>query len=172
MLKQPAVSRGSTQIVARKVSVSETIAAQQFTGYSLHSAMETLTLTQRILIRVREEMARQELSQRDIAAFTAISESKISKIMHGTVELSVEDADRLCRAVNLSPAEAVRDRGMEFCAEMTPTEMRLLELWRAMSKADHDVYWYLMTTHTKAAPLESRRALPQRAVRKRLDGRG
>ena len=95
MLIQPALSSPVTQIVVKKIAVVEIVAAEAVTDYSLRVPMTTPTLTQRFLTRVREEMARLELSQRDIAAFSGLSESKISKIMHGVLELGVEDAAKL-----------------------------------------------------------------------------
>jgi transcriptional regulator with XRE-family HTH domain len=169
LLIQPALSSPVTQIVVKKIAVVEIVAAEAVTDYSLRVPMTTPTLTQRFLTRVREEMARLELSQRDIAAFSGLSESKISKIMHGVLELGIEDAAKLCAAVSLSITEAVRDRGMEFCAEMTPTELRLLELWRKMSQPERDAYFQIMGGKVK---LEGRRALPQRASRLRKDSRG
>jgi hypothetical protein len=40
--------------------------------------------------------------------------------------MTVEDLGALCFALDLHPSEAVRDQGLEFLAEMTPTELRVL----------------------------------------------
>lgn len=159
------MSRHFYQLFAEKLAVPETVASTSVTGYSLRAPMERPTVTQRILTRIQEEMARLELSQRDVAAFSGLSESKISKLRHGVLDLGLEDAGKLSAAVGLSLTEAVRDRGMEFCAEMTPTEMRFLELLRAMTQADRDAFFQLAGAKVKTEP---RRALPAKAVKKRL----
>lgn len=156
-------SIGWAQIIEPKVSITATVAAAEVTGYSLDAPMSP-THTQRVLTRFREEMTRLELTQTDVSTFSGLSQSKISKIMHGVLELGLEDAGKLCAAVGLSLTEAVRDRGMEFCAEMTPTEMRFLELLRSMTQADRDAFFQLAGAKVKTEP---RRALPSKVAKKR-----
>ncbi len=127
--------------------------------------------SEHVRLRLREEMTRRDMSQRDVAGILNWSQSKVAHILNGRVELSVDDLEAFCFGVGISITEAVRDRGLEFCAEMTPTEMRLLELWRAMGQADRDAHWHMMTAHTKAVLPEQRRAAPSRIVKKRIDGR-
>lgn len=87
----------------------------------------------RVRLRIKEEMQRQHLSQRDVAGILGgWSQSRVAKILTGRVKMTVEDLGSLCFAVGISPAEAVRDRGLEFCAEMTPTELRILERLREL----------------------------------------
>ncbi len=125
-----------------------------------------------VRMRLREEKDRQKMSTRDIAGILGWSQSRVGKILSGRVGLDLDDCESLCFALGIGLTEAVRDRGMEFCAEMTPTEMRLIEMWRKMGKDDRDAHWHIMTAHTKAALPESRRAAPQRVVRKRDRARG
>ncbi len=123
--------------------------------------------SEHVRLRLREEMTKRDMSQRDVAGILSWSQSKVAHILNGRVEMSVDDLEAFCFGVGISITEAVRDRGLEFCAEMTPTEMRLLELWRAMGTADRDAHWHIITAHTKAALPEQRRALPSRNVKKR-----
>jgi len=53
---------------------------------------------------------------------------------------------------------------MEFCAEMTPTELRFLELLRSMTQPDRDAFFQLAGAKVKT---EQRRALPSKIVKKR-----
>jgi transcriptional regulator with XRE-family HTH domain len=87
----------------------------------------TDTTSTRARERIRLEMHRLKLNQADLANQINWTQSKVSKVLNGDTELAVEDLDALCFAVNLRITEAVRDHGMEFCAELTPTELRIVE---------------------------------------------
>lgn len=89
-------------------------------------------LNHRVVRRLRDEMTRRKLSQRDVAGLLQWSQSRIAKLLTGRVELSVNDLAALCFAMDLLPTEAVRDHGLEFCAEMTPSELRFLERFRQL----------------------------------------
>lgn len=121
--------------------------------------------SEQVRILLREVMAKKDMSQRDVAGIVGWSQSKVAHILNGRVELNVDDLSEFCFGVGLSLTEAVRDRGMEFCAEMTPTEMRFLELLRSMTQADRDAFFQLAGAKVKTEP---RRALPAKAVKKRL----
>jgi transcriptional regulator with XRE-family HTH domain len=120
--------------------------------------------SEHVRLRLREEMAKKDMSQRDVAGILGWSQSKVAHILNGRVELNVDDLAEFCFGVGLSLTEAVRDRGMEFCAEMTPTEMRFLELLRSMTQADRDAFFQLAGARMKT---EQRRALPSKIVKKR-----
>lgn len=98
---------------------------------SIVPAMQTLS--ERVRDRVREEMKRQKMSQRDIAGVLKWSQSRVAHILTGRVEMGVQDLEGFGFALGISLPELVRDRGMEFCAEMTPSELRLHEMVRAMT---------------------------------------
>jgi transcriptional regulator with XRE-family HTH domain len=89
--------------------------------------MTSETPAERALLRVRAEMARKKMSQRDVAGILDWSQSRVSKNLNERIELGVNDLGDLCFAVGISLTEAVRDQGLEFCAELTPTEVRVLE---------------------------------------------
>ena len=77
-------------------------------------------------------MTRLQLSQRDVAGLLGWSQSKVAHILTGHVVLSVDDLADFCFALGLRVTEAVRDRGLQFCAEMTPSELRTLEKMRQL----------------------------------------
>lgn len=89
--------------------------------------MGVVTPAERAILRIREEMTARNLTQRDLADRLKCSQGRIAKMLKGRVELRVNDLDELARAVGLSTIEALRDRGLEFYAELTPSEVRLLE---------------------------------------------
>ena len=107
-------------------------------------------------LRIREEMERQRLSQRELVQLLGDgwTQSGIQKILVGRVQLTVDDLESICFALGIHLTEVVRDHGLEFCAEMTPTEMRMLERLRQMPTEERDLYLRLMEVkaHTRAEP--------------------
>ena len=99
--------------------------------------MTRTTVAARALLRIREEMEVRDITQRDLAERFGDSQSRIAKILNQGVNLRVEDLERLCETVGISVAEAVRDRGYEFYAELTPIEVRLLERLRRRPELVH-----------------------------------
>lgn len=111
-------------------------------------------------MRVREEMDRQKLSQREVADLLKWSQSRVAKNLTGRVELTVDDLADLCFAVNLSIVEAVRDQGMEFCADMTPSELRMLRLVRQLPTSLVKSLMELLDVHSSKTRIEQRHARP------------
>lgn len=91
-------------------------------------------LNERARQRIREEAAKRRLSHRTMAGFLSWGFNKVTQKMTGRTPMTLNEFDALCFAVGLQPTEAVRDRGLEFCAEMTPTELRLIEHYRQLPK--------------------------------------
>lgn len=110
-----------------------------------------LHLADNARVRVRDEMQRKNMSQREMADLLDCSQSKIAKLLTGRIEMTVNDLEQLCFAVGLSPVEAIRDRGLEFCAELTPTMLRRVERMGQMAVEDLDALDRLLriTTHTQ-----------------------
>lgn len=98
-----------------------------------------MTAAERAVLRIREEMAERKISQRDLAETLSCSQGRIAKILNGGVRLTVNDLDTLAKAVGLYLTEVVRDRGLEFSAELTPTELRVLERLRRRPNVLHAV---------------------------------
>lgn len=92
-----------------------------------------MTPAERALERIKEEMARRKLSQRDIAERLGCSQGRVAKMMAGRVKLRVNDLALLAESVGLPLCETIRDRGLEFYAEMSPLELRWLEVFRGKS---------------------------------------
>ncbi len=124
-------------------------------------------LAERARRRVREELDRLGVTQRDICGQLKWSQAKVAQKLTGRTPWTLNELEALCFIAGISITEAVRDRGLEFCAEMTPSEMRLLELWRKMSQADRDAYFQLMTGKTSGGRSEQRRAAPSKIAKKR-----
>lgn len=83
--------------------------------------------------RIRDELDARGISQRDLADLLTRAtnenwrQARIGKVLTGAVELKVDDAAVIASVIGLTLTEVVRDRGLEFYAEMTPTELRILE---------------------------------------------
>lgn len=114
------------------------------------------TTSSRVRARLLQEMKDRKMSQTDIAGILEWTQPRVSKILHGRVELGVEELSALCFAVGISLTEAVRDRGMEFCAEMTPTELRFLERLRQLPTSDRDAFLQVLGVKLKTAAPERR----------------
>lgn len=90
----------------------------------------------RVRLRIKEELEARELSQRDLADLISRrstevwTQSRIGKVLKGRVRLCVEDVALIADVLDLPLSEIVRDRGLEFYAEMTPTEVRIIERLR------------------------------------------
>lgn len=123
-------------------------------------------LAERARARIRDEMSRKKLSQRDVAGLLGgWSQSRVAKLLTGRVEIGLTDLDSLCFAVGLSPVEAIRDHGLEFLAEMTPTELRILERLRQIPKPTVDALIQILDMH-KTTRMEQRRATKLRVQKK------
>jgi len=85
-------------------------------------------------------MERKRLTTRDVAGILTWSQSRVQKVLAGTRKLSVDDLEALCFAMDLSLPEVVRDHGMEWCAEMTPTEHRFLLRLRELDHETRDTF--------------------------------
>lgn len=125
------------------------------------------TASSRARARILRAMKERDLSQTDIAGFLNWTQPRVSKVLHGRVELGVEELAALCFAVGIALTEAVRDPGMEFCAEMTPSELRFVERIRQLDQHTRDAVMQILDVRTKTR-MEERRAAPKRAGRKKM----
>jgi len=96
-----------------------------------------VTVADRVRARLREEMAARGVSYRKMADRLAKrqrlkwTQSKVAKILRGRVELKVDDVAAFSTEIGMGLVEIVRDRGVDYCAELTPSELRLLDIVRA-----------------------------------------
>jgi transcriptional regulator with XRE-family HTH domain len=109
----------------------------------------------RVRLRLREEIARKRLNQRDLGNQLGWSQSRVGKLLTGRTALDVEDLAEMCFVVGISLVEAVRDHGLEFCADMTPTEMRVLERYRQLTDPMKDAVLLILDVK-KQTRMESR----------------
>lgn len=107
-------------------------------------------MNERVRLRFREEADKRGLSYNDLAGFLQWSHSKITKKLTGRTMIDLDEFEALCFALNLTPTEAVRDRGLEWCAEMTPAELRRLEVERQLPKPTLDAIDHLLRVNVEA----------------------
>jgi len=107
---------------------------------------------------------KKKLSQREIADLLRWSQSRVAKLLTGRVEMGVDDLAGLCFALDLRLTEVVRDHGLEFLAEMTPTELRILERLRQIPQPVIDAVMTLLDVNKNTA-LQTRRAAPPKKGR-------
>jgi len=113
--------------------------------------------------RLREELAKRKLSARAAAKHLGWHPSRVYHLLDGTVEMCVDDLEAFAIILQMRPTELVRDRGLEFAAEMTPTEYRFYERIRELTPQQIDA---AMTLLAVAAPT-ARRALPAKTSKGR-----
>lgn len=123
-------------------------------------------LSEQVRLRLREEMAKLDMSQRDVAGILSWSQSRVAHLLTGRVEMSVDDLAEFSSAVGLAATEVVRDHGLEFCAEMTPTELRFLERLRQLDQMTRDSIMHIIDVKANTRP-QGRRALPVKTIKKR-----
>lgn len=94
------------------------------------------TVADRIRSRIRDEMDTLSITQRELTDVLSRqtrevwTQSRVGKILTGRVELCVADVAAMANALGITLVEAVRDRGLEFFAEMRPSEVRIIERLR------------------------------------------
>lgn len=125
-----------------------------------------MTAAARALLRIREEMAVRNITQDDLAAALNCSQGRIAKILKGGTNLRVNDLDAIAQRCGIALSEAVRDRGLEFYAEMTPTELRLLEMMRQRPGLLQGV---MMILRLQGAVREAPKGTPHRRVGRPLN---
>jgi hypothetical protein len=97
-------------------------------------------VSQRVRALVRDELAHRRISQRVAAERLTLntgepwSQSKVHKILTGQVVFSLDDAAAFARILDLSFTALVREPGREFHADMTPSELKLIEAVRDAPK--------------------------------------
>lgn len=104
---------------------------------------------ERVRLRLRDEMTRRHLSQQDVADTLKWTQSRVAQKLTGRTPITLEELEALCFGVGLPPTEAVRDHGLEFCAEMTPSELRLLERMRQLTPPQRDAILTVLDVATK-----------------------
>lgn len=115
-------------------------------------------LSEQVRERLREEMTRRKLSQRELAGLLKWTQSHVAHVLTGRVQMTVDDMAELAFGMGLSMTEVVRDRGLEFCAEMTPSELRMLERIRQLPRPVLDALMIILDVQATTRRQE-RRAL-------------
>jgi transcriptional regulator with XRE-family HTH domain len=117
-------------------------------------------LAERVRGRIREEMARRDLSQQGVADLIKWTQSRVAQKLNGRTPITMDELSSLGFAVGLQPTEIVRDRGLEFCSEMAPHELRVLERLRQLTPAMREAFLTLL----EAKATEARQATPKKAL--------
>lgn len=122
----------------------------------------------RVRQRLRDEKAAKNLSEREIAELIQWTQSKVAQKLSGRTPITLAELDALCFALSLSATEAVRDRGLEFCAELAPHELRLLENLRRLDPATRDAVLQIANVKVKTDRPERYATDPRKPAKARL----
>jgi transcriptional regulator with XRE-family HTH domain len=110
------------EAMAKKRQATESPSVESVRNYKKTRGM---SLSRRVCHRLREVMDEQGMSQRDLSRMLGCSQGRVAKLLSGATELRLDDLETICVALDIRPVEAVRDLGLEFFAELTPTQVRL-----------------------------------------------
>lgn len=124
-----------------------------------------MTAAQRAIKRIREELESRDISQRDLSERLKCSQGRVAKLLNGRVELRLDDVAEMAHVIGLPLTEVLRDRGLEFYAEMTPTEVRIIERLRQRPHLMHGVAMILEISGVLVTPT------PIRDTKRRKRGR-
>lgn len=91
-----------------------------------------MALNDRARARLKEQKTHLGFSERDLAGMLGWSQARVAQKFCGRTPITLNELDAFCTVLNLSPTEVVRDPGLEFVADLTPTELRLLERVRQL----------------------------------------
>lgn len=125
------------------------------------------TLNDRARQRLKEEKTRRHLSERDLAGILKWSQSRIAQKLGGRTPITLDELESLCFALGTQPTEVVRDRGLEFCAEMTPSELRFLETLRTFTPEEKQALMTLLHVQFRSR-LETRGATKPKSPLKKI----
>lgn len=95
------------------------------------------TLSERARMRLRDELYARRIMQRDACAHLeratgeTWSQSRLSKTLNGEVGLLVDIAAALADMAGITLVDIVREPGRELVADLTPSEMQLLQAVRS-----------------------------------------
>lgn len=122
-------------------------------------------LNERARQAIRDAADKRKLSHRTLAGFLNWGFNKVTQKMTGRTPMTLNEFAALCFAVGIQPTEAVRDRGLEFCAEMTPTELRVLEHYRKLPKQAAEGLLQFLQVNAFTSDIEGRGITKKRAGR-------
>ena len=109
------------------------------------------SLSERVRERLRDEIIKQKLTQQEVADLIGAgwTQTRVAQKLHARSRITLDELEALCFALGLPISEIVRDRGLEFYAEMTPTEVRLLEQFRQRDTKEQDAFLTLFHVQRK-----------------------
>jgi transcriptional regulator with XRE-family HTH domain len=103
-------------------------------GLELRATLRPVSeFSERVIQRIRDEMARKHLSQLEVAGLLQWTQSRVTQKLNHRSPTTLDELEALCFAVGMSVVEVVRDPGLEFVADMTPSEMRIVQRMRQLA---------------------------------------
>lgn len=105
---------------------------QSYSGANL----TTVSAAERVRQKVIALMDERGYSQREMARRLERSQPWVAKVIRGPLkagqDVRLEDLDDVALALGVTAVELVRDHGLEFVANLTPSEMRMLQQIRKL----------------------------------------
>lgn len=108
-------------------------------------------INERVRERIRSEMARRDLSQQSLAELLQWTQSRVAQKLTGRTPITLEELEGFGIVLGLSVVELVRDHGLEFCAEMTPLELRFHQRLKQLPVSVRDALLLLIDSKNVTA---------------------
>lgn len=125
------------------------------------------TLNEQAALRLELARKKSGHSEQDLADMLKWSQSRVSQKLTGKTPITLDELSALCMMLKMTPVEAVRDHGLEFCAEMTPTELRALENLRLLPQNERDAIITILRAKAGAKPDRHAGPLPKKRITNR-----
>ncbi|MGV3071077.1 helix-turn-helix domain-containing protein [Corynebacterium phoceense] len=109
-----------------------------------------LGISREVIRIIRGELSKSELSQLDIAKFSGISQSQVSRILSFEKELTVDQCDAICMALGLN-IQTVVDEAQELALMHTTDAVTISTLVASDDPLDPVERRQLLNQHNKKA---------------------
>ncbi len=114
--------------------------------------------------RLKDEVARQGVSQRDLAKRLQKrdpsddwTQGRVAKILNGKVKLTVDAAELFAEELGVPVAELFRERGREWSADLSPSELALVERYRSLPSTAQSAATVLLSSAFTSEVIQKRK---------------
>jgi hypothetical protein len=122
---------------------------------------------ERAITFIRDALDSGAISQRALAEEMQCSQGRVGKILTMRTKLRLEDLEAMARVAKVTLVELVRERGREFVADLTPTELAWLHTIRQLTTV---IQAHLFALSKELAHTKSSGKIPKRASGNALHG--
>lgn len=119
-------------------------------------------LNKRVVARLRDELHRRGKTYPEIAEYLGWGVTKVAFKFTGRTPLTLNELEQLCFAIGLQPTEAVREQGLEYVANMSPTELYVHQQYQLAPKPIAEAIVQILKNSASGASEIERRGLTKK----------